>query len=353
MIKVAALTSGRHTPSSRFRVRQHIEPLREYGIVVREYVPRINKYAPIPGWPRSISHRYVLPLYAVWQLVKLSNRAPGLVGSWQAQVTWLERELLPFYSTLEGFLKRPLVFDVDDAIWVSNSRFTKTFIRAIARRADVVLAGNRYLAEWFVQYSQNVKIVHTAIDTDRFSPHGESGLNKDAFIIGWTGTAKNLRYLETLEDPLRRFLARYRDATLLVVADREPALPSLRSEQICFVEWTPTIEVDAVRRMSVGLMPLADDPWTRGKCSFKMLEYMSCEVPVIVSPVGMNADVLAMGDVGIAAKARDEWFEALVYFHQNRETARQCGRQGRAVAQQHFSRRVISAQLAEVFKQFH
>ena len=132
MIKVAALTAGRKVPSTRFRVRQHIDSLHKYGIEVREYMPVIDKYALLPGWPDKISYKYALPYLALWQGCKLTTRLPGLWGSWRNSITWLEREILPGYLTLEMSLKRPIVLDVDDSIWLSKP-FGRTAVARIAK----------------------------------------------------------------------------------------------------------------------------------------------------------------------------------------------------------------------------
>ena len=168
MIRVAALTSGKVVPSSRFRVRQHVEPLRALGFAVREYTPVIDKYAPLPAWPTGLSPRFAPQLYP-WQASKLIARLPGLVGSWRSDVTWLERELLPGRLTLEPLLRTPVVFDVDDAIWLS-SPVAPAVARAVAERSAMVVAGNDYLADWFSNFTSKVRVVPTAVDTDRFFP---------------------------------------------------------------------------------------------------------------------------------------------------------------------------------------
>src|SRR5215467_11802628 len=120
MLKIAALTSGRNAPSTRFRVRQHIESLRPFDIDVAEYCPAINKNRRLPGWCLQMGKPFNLPFYAALQTVKLSTRLPGLVGSWRSQITWLERLILPGFLTLETVLRKPFVFDVDDAIWLQR-----------------------------------------------------------------------------------------------------------------------------------------------------------------------------------------------------------------------------------------
>lgn len=353
MIKVAALTSGKLVPSTRFRVRQHIQDLNKLGIEVREYVPIINKYMPIPLWPKGLSPKYGLPFYGVWQGIKVVSRIPGLIGSWRNQITWLERQLLPGYLTLEPFLKNPLVFDVDDAIWHSRP-FGKSSVSAIAKKADIVVAGNNYLAEWFSKYSKDVRVIPTAVNTERFKPNPLKLKNKDQskrFVIGWIGSSGNLGYLEAIETALKRFLTNYRDSEILIIADRKPAFTSLPDNQVRYLSWSIDNEVKAVQQMDVGLMPLPDNEWTRGKCSFKMLQYMACGIPVVVSPVGMNSEVLALGQLGLPAVNQSDWYEALSYFYKNRDYINEYGRNGRLVVEKFFSQNVISNQIAKVFKE--
>jgi glycosyltransferase involved in cell wall biosynthesis len=348
MIEVAALTSGRSVPSSRFRVRQHIEPLRAAGLAVTEYVPRIDKYAAVPGVPARYPARLAPQLYA-WQGMKVAARLPGLVGSWRSAVTWLERELLPGRLTLEPMLRRPLVFDVDDAIWLASPRAAEAAAR-IAARAAVVVAGNGFLADWFSGHCDDVRIVPTAIDTERFRPASERHEGRSEFVVGWTGSAATLRYLEGIEGALARAMSTDLGMRLVVIADRRPALPSLPSGRWAFVRWTAESEAESLREFDVGLMPLEDSPWARGKCSFKMLQYMSTGIPVVVSPVGMNAEILGMGEVGLAAGSETEWVDALASLAAAPDSARRLGATGRRVVEEHFSRNGITARLAEILR---
>ena len=351
MISVAALTSGRSDPASRFRVRQHIDPLRDMGIDVREFIPCINKYAKTPYLPSRLVDGVGKPVWEVWQAVKLATRVPGIAGSWRSRVTWLQRPLLEPYFTLERALRRPLVLDVDDAIWLME-QCGESHVAAVARRADVVVAGNQFLAEWFGHYVRDVRVVPTGIDTERFAPRGDAGLRDRAhFIIGWTGSAGNVRYLQDIEGPISRFLGTYNDARLLVIADRMPIFHKISPSKITFVQWAREVEVAAVQEMDVGLMPLPDAIWSRGKCSFKMLQYMACGVPVIVSPVGMNKEILDLGEVGIAASMESEWMMALDHLRSLGDRGRSYGLRGRAIVEKWFSRHLIAQRLAEILRE--
>lgn len=348
MIRIAALTSGPTVPSTRFRVRQYVTPLQRYEVDVEEYSPKIDKYARVPGWPRGVNPLYIFPIYGLWQVAKLGTILPGVFGSFGHQVTWLERHLLPGYCSLEGFLKRPLVLDVDDSIWL-NPPFGRTAAAKTARRASVVIAGNRYLADWFSQYATDVRVVPTAIDTDRFRP-AEPSERGDKFTVGWTGISANLRYLYEIEKPLAKFLKHNTCAEILIVCNERPKFKIIPSERVRFLRWSSELEATAVREMQVGIMPLPDNEWTRGKCSFKMLQYMASGIPVVVSPVGMNLEIMAMGDVGYTAKNDTDWYDALTALVRNRGDLGRYRTVGCKIVREKFSRDVIAAELAKVFR---
>jgi glycosyltransferase involved in cell wall biosynthesis len=347
MVRVAAVTPGRNVPSARFRVRQYLGDLRPLGIEVEEYAPRVDKYARLPGWPESLSHIPAAPAFIVWQALKLACRGPGIVGSWRHQATWLQRDLLPGIPTLEPLLRSPLVFDVDDSVWLKQP-WGRTSAARIARRARLVIAGNDYVADWFADHAEDVRIVPTAIDCRRFRPAPCS--NRERFTVGWIGTASNFGYLETISGPLGRFLRDHPRARLLIVAERSPRL-ELPHAQVEYRPWSAASEVEAVQEMDVGLMPLIDEPWARGKCSFKMLQYMACKLPTVVSPIGSNRQVLALGESGIGALTAGDWYDALAHLYRDRGLRSRLGAVGRQVAEDHYDTTVVARRLAEILHQ--
>ncbi|MFQ5780559.1 MAG: glycosyltransferase family 4 protein [Nitrospiria bacterium] len=349
MIQVAALTSGKNIPSSRFRVRQHIAPLKRAGVEVREFTPIINKYGNCIGVPRSTFLKCLFsPIYVLWSGFELVARVRGVLGSWKAELTWLEREIFPGCLTLEPFLKRPYLFDVDDSIWL-NPPFGRSAMIRIARDAEVVLAGNRYLADWFSAYSKNVRIVPTAIDTERFIPRS---LSEDKatrrFVIGWTGKRNSFPFLYGIESFLGRFLKDH-DAELWIMANQAPQFQKIPADRVRYFPWSPSSEAAFVRKMDVGIMPLFSNDWCRGKCSFKMLQYMATGLPVVVSPVGMNEEILGMGQIGFPAKNEGDWYTALDDLYKDRSLGHRLGVAGREIAVRYFSRDVVSSRLAEIF----
>ncbi|MGA7615752.1 MAG: glycosyltransferase [Thermoanaerobaculia bacterium] len=269
-----------------------------------------------------------------------------MLGSQFADVTWLERELIPGRQSLERFLAKPLVFDVDDAIWLGGP-YAARGVERIARRSAVVLAGNSYIAGWLSQFAVNVEIVPTAVDTARFRP---SDARADGPLrIGWTGIASNLTYLYAIEQPLNRFLQET-GAEITIIAERPPEFRCIRTDRVRFVPWSTQNESDALREIDVGLMPLSFDEWARGKCSFKMLQYMASGIPVVVTDVGMNSDLLRMGEVGFGVRTEEEWLDALMALHVDRDLRLRLGRNGRALAVTRFDTAVIAARLLDLFR---
>jgi glycosyltransferase involved in cell wall biosynthesis len=354
-LRVAALTSGLRTPSSRFRIRQHIAPLAEQGILVREFRPLVdnnvdNILRPLrPKGTRIRNFPPIYPLYFGLLGLRLAARLPSVIASWRYDLTWLERGLCDGWPTLEQLLARPLVLDVDDAVWLAQPFGAKQMQRT-AEHADVVVVCNTYLAEWFRRFCSRVELVPTPVDGDIFFPIQKA--ENSSFIVGWTGTSANFRYLTAIVPALMKFLHHAPEARLRIVADRPPTDLDLPPERIEFVRWSEATEATSVQTMDVGIMPLTDDPWTRGKCAFKVIQYMACGLPVVASPVGMTAEVLGQGDVGLAARTEQQWLDALIFVYEQRERAKRLGAAGRTKFLERYSRSAATRQLAEIFKGF-
>ncbi len=331
-ITLAALTAGKNIPSSRFRMRQYIPRLAENGVVVQEHKPFSEKTCYFPG-----------PFKAM-------TKFGGLFRSRDADMVWICRGFVEGYETFERLLKRPRILDVDDAVWLRRpfGRFT---VPDIARAMDAVIAGNSYLADYFGKYCKEVHIVPTAIDLDRYTLRPESAHeSSETFVIGWTGSSSNFKYLDTIEPVLSRFIQEHDLAELMLIADRPWEYRLLPPEKVRFIRWSVEEEVRVLHSMTVGLMPLADDKWTRGKCAFKMLQYMAVGLPVIVSPVGMNRDVLEKGDVGLEAISPEQWYEALVSLYKDRSLGVKLGSEGRKVVEQFYNADIVARDLADIFK---
>jgi glycosyltransferase involved in cell wall biosynthesis len=338
-IRVTALTAGRHDPSRRFRVCQFIAPLARRGIEVAEYHPLFSKYTPAPV-PR---------LGFLWTTGKMLARVPGVAAARFGDITWLQRELIPGRLTLENLAGRKLLFDVDDAVWTEQRGDA---IERIISRCRGVIAGNEFLADYFRSRGARVWIVPTSIDTDKWKPAtSDEGRERAEWIVGWSGTASNLKYLYAIEEPLADFLNRHAEARLLVVSDVEPRFAKIPRSRWQFERWSPTVEVRQVQRMDVGLMPLAATDWERGKCGCKMLTYMAVAAPTVASPVGTSAEIMREGEVGIAATTGDDWYNALCRLFDDRALTSRLGAGGRQLVEARYSVSRHATTLAGIFRE--
>jgi glycosyltransferase involved in cell wall biosynthesis len=331
-ITVAALTGRINDPASFFRIRQHIPFLAQEGIRVYDYI--------------SSDYKWLLP-----SVLKVVARIPAVIASYKADIVWLSRGLVYGYEAFERLVKRPRVLDVDDAVWLNLplGRFTMPHI---ARGMDAIIAGNKFLADWFSQYCKNIHIVPTAVDLNRYHKRPISSAPKDNFVIGWTGMASTYKYLRLIERPLSRFLQDHPDAELLVIAEKKWDSRVIAPQRINFVRWSRDTEATALHSMSVGIMPLADELWSRGKCSFKMLQYMAVGLPVVVSPVGMNKEILEEGNIGFAANSENDWYEALDTLYKNATLQWEMGNNGRVVVEKHYSAHIIGKTLAGILRSY-
>jgi glycosyltransferase involved in cell wall biosynthesis len=349
-MNICALTSSRNAPASRFRIRQHIQPLRNLGVNVTEYCPRVGQSMPVPAQLARVRRRYLAPVAMLWAAGHALARTPAVVASRRADAVWIERTIVPGLDEVVHLLRQPRILDIDDAIWLEGvtGRSAATLVKGV----DAVIAGNQYLADWASQYCDAIHIVPTAVDCSQFLRTAGSQDRGERFVIGWTGSTPTLKYLESIQAALATVLRRIPGASLLVIADSRPKMPALESLPVRYVPWSPETEVEAVHDMDVGLMPLPDDEYTRGKCSFKLLQYMAAGLPVVASPVGMNRALLQTAEIGMAASDQSEWIDALLTLHQDQALRCRMGRIGRALVEKDFDVHVVSKALASVFAKF-
>jgi glycosyltransferase involved in cell wall biosynthesis len=249
--------------------------------------------------------------------------------------------------TLEPLTKKPRILDVDDAIWLYRNGSCAC---RLAKISDSVICGNSFLADYFSQWNPNIAILPTAVDTDRFLPLASKPFDDGAPdvrpTIGWSGGRGGFVDLQVAEKALQVVLRKHPRARLRVIADAAPRCLNLPVGQVEFVPWSPETEVQAIQGLDIGIMPLGDTLWNRGKCSYKMLLYMSCGVPVVVSPIGMNSEILNMGTVGAGASTTDDWVGALDQLLRNPQLAAAMGRRARDVVLQSYSINTLAPKLA-------
>ncbi|MGM9484169.1 glycosyltransferase family 4 protein [Roseateles sp. NT4] len=337
MKRLAALTQGANIPSSRFRIRQLLPAWQASGLDVQELVARPMAYPP-PGLLARLA----------WAPQVLANTTRRVLQSNAFDAVIVQRELVSTLPTVEGLIRRPLIADVDDAIWLYRQGRAA---RNLARHADAVVAGNGFIADYFASLGASVHIIPTGVDTTRFRPLAAPA-PRGYGVIGWSGTWGGYAYFEPLQQMLGALLRSHPDWKIRFVSDRPPQLPALPQAQVEYRPWSPTTEAELTADMDIGLMPLDDSPWSRGKCSYKMLLNMACGVPVVASAIGMNRDILAMADVGLGVQGANDWAPALEALMADAPRRQAMGQRGRSTVCEHFSLDAVCQRWLTVLQPF-
>jgi glycosyltransferase involved in cell wall biosynthesis len=236
------------------------------------------------------------------------------------------------------------LFDFDDAIWIhsvseANRRFgflknTKK-IPKLASLADTVLAGNEYLAAWARQHNSRVVVVPTTVDTERFVPVPREDDGKRPIVIGWVGSPSTLAHFATVVPALARVKERLGErVTFKVIGD-----PAYREPRLGIVgeRWNAATEVADVAQFDLGLMPLPDDEWAKGKCGLKGLQYMAMGIPALLSPVGVNPTLVTPGLDGFLPGSEGEWVATLTALVKDPALRRRVGEAGRKTVVERYS----------------
>jgi len=330
--------------SSRVRSYQYLPYLEAHGINV--------SVAPLLG------DTYIRNLYAGrpadWATVVASyyRRIRHLFESWRFDLVWIEYELLPWLPAwgefLLAFLRIPYVVDYDDAIFHRYDLHQDLLVRAslghkidaVMRRATLVIAGNYYLADRARQAgAKRVEILPTAVDLDRY--HLTPRSNKPVFSVGWIGSPVTIHYLASLQPALSKVCAGGK-TRLILVGSGPIELPGVPTEVRV---WSEETEVSSIRDFDVGVMPLPDDPWARGKCSYKLVQYLACALPAVASPVGMNRQIIKENVNGLLAATEEDWVCALTHLLDNPGLCETMGRAGRVTVEERYCLQVTAPRL--------
>ncbi len=280
-------------------------------------------------------------------------RIRALLGAGKHDLAVIQYELLPFVprgveAALRGY-RMPYVYDFDDAVFHVYDQHRSALVRAllggkipeVIAGASHVLAGSEYLAAFARRHNASVEMLPTVVDTERYRVR-DPARGDSPLTLGWIGSPSTATYLREAILPLRSFFDA-RNATLALVGSGPVELPGIPLE---IRDWSLDREVDDVRAFDVGLMPLPDTPWARGKCGFKLIQYMACGVPVIASPVGANRDIVEHGVNGYLARTPQEWLQALHALAKDPESRRAMGEAGRRKVEREYSLDYAAPRLA-------
>ncbi|MCX8022369.1 MAG: glycosyltransferase family 4 protein [Syntrophorhabdaceae bacterium] len=323
-MKVLFLIQGWQVAASRYRVLQYLPYLHAVGIKTD-----------VALYPASLG-----------EFMKLL----GIIGDYDTIFLQRKRFLRPFLDIFRLKAKR-VVFDFDDAIMFRNSKasspYSKTRLKRFAnmvKASDFVIAGNSFLKDQASKFTDRVVIIPTPIEDERYSMKDYT-IQKDNVAIGWIGDHGSIHYLEKMRPMFERLGKLYRHVELHIICDT-----FFDCEHIKVVKkrWSSETEVEDLKALDIGIMPLLDDLWSWGKCGLKILQYFGVGVPAVCTPVGINVDIVKDGVNGLYAKTEEEWIRALSFLIENPDKRKEMGIRGHEVVKTSFSVKACAPKLIDV-----
>ena len=329
-------------PSQRFRFEQYLDALTAHG-----HYYRLAPFISVATW--SILYQ---PGHAAKKvggiLAGFIRRLLLLFSVPTYDFVFVHREAAPvgppvFEWLITKVLGRKIIYDFDDAIWLANTSEANKVaagvkwhhkVADICRWAYKNSCGNTYLANYAGQFNPNTVVNPTTIDTVNLHNQVRDQTAPGRLVIGWTGTHSTLKYLDQVVPVLAKLEAEGLDFEFRVISNQPPAF-SLRS--LVFVRWQKDTEIADLLGFHVGLMPLKDDLWAQGKCAFKALQYMALGIPALVSPVGMNTEVVQHGQNGFVCATPIEWEASLRQLLADAALRQHLGKAARATIETRYS----------------
>jgi len=341
-------------PGQRYRIEQWAPSLAQFGVDVSFESFRCDELHELlcnPGhtWKKirlttkSLGRRLnTLKLLKDFDIIYVYNEA-ALIGP----------ALAEHYISLKGV---PFVFDFDDAIFLHYTYISPVnrYLRllkfpgktgAICRLASHVIVGNSYLADYASTYNKNVSIVPSTVDTQSYTID-PARRPSDPLVIGWTGSYSTIQYLDSLRTTLQQLAKRVR-FKLRVVGVANYSIEGVDVESF---PWSSETEVEDLRPIDIGIMPMPEDDWTRGKCGMKALQFMGLGIPTICSPVGVNSTIIRPNENGLLASTDSEWSEALMGLLGSETLREALGQAGRQTIEANYSKAVHAPRVYSILE---
>lgn len=329
------------SPSQRFRFEQYLDFLKQNGFDHHfSYAIKAGDDTILYGKGRYFRKLLIL-------LKNLRVRFNDWLSYDKYDIVFVQREAVMIGSTFfERRIKKSkakFIFDFDDSIWLmdtseGNRKFEwmknpEKTARNI-RYADMVFAGNAYLADYARHYNKNIRIIPTTIDTDVYKPQGRES-DPQKIVIGWSGSITTIKHFEFAIDFLKQIKAKYGNRVeIKVIGDGTYENVELGVKGL---PWIAAKELGDLNSFDIGIMPLPDDEWAKGKCGLKGLQYMALEIPTIMSPVGVNTEIIEQGKNGFLATGTKQWVECLEQLIESTSLRERMGKEARKTVEERYS----------------
>lgn len=344
----------KRSPSQRYRFEQYLPFLEKEGFHFT-YSYLLNEQDDLLFYSKGnlLSKVFIL-IKSFWIRIKDLRRFKNY------DILFIQREAsflgTAFFEKKAARSGAFFIFDFDDSIWLADTspgnkkwewiKKPEKIFETLSVSA-VVIAGNRYLADKAKPFNKNTQIIPTTIDTQVHFPKPELR-NKEILTIGWSGSISTVKHFELLIPVLLKIKDLYKDKIRFVLlGDENYSHPLLKVEAL---NWTEETEVDTLNSFDIGLMPLPDDDWSRGKCGLKGLSYMACAVPSIMTAIGVNTEIIKQGENGYLAQTDEEWISYLCLLIENKSLRDRIGLKGRETVIEHYSVEANKALYLKIFK---
>ena len=328
-------------PGQRFRFEQYFQYLEENGVQCElSYLisEEDDKYFYKQG---HVLDKISLLFRSLMKRYKETRRME------QYDAVYIAREVFflggPFFEKMIAKKDVKLFFDFDDAIWIhgvsKGNRLAGIFrnagkINKILTIADTVVSGNQFLADYASKFNDNIVIFPTTIDTNVYVKENNMA-QKDSILIGWSGSFSTIKHFEIIIPVLSRIKKRYGEKIQFkVIGDGNFECKDL---DIIGLPWRLDTEIEELSTFDIGVMPLPNDVWSKGKCGLKGLQYMSLGIPTLMSPVGVNSEIIDDGFNGYLPRNEDEWFVRISELVESKELRNDVGEKGRQTVEERYS----------------
>jgi len=355
-MKVLFLTqTGQGGASARYRVYQFLNYLKQKDIE-SSIVPAVSDYF-LERYYKSRSLFTKFEFYSSQVLKRLQD----IPKTRKFDIVFIQRDLIihiyPFIEKLISLFNRRIIFDFDDAIYLYppsknpgfffNLLWDRKKIERIIKLSKHVIVANGFLKKYAENFSKNVTVIPTSIDLGLYGPNNRLKDTNGKITIGWIGSQGTFGYLEKIFPVFIELAARY-EIELKVIGANGPRIDGVDT---CYRDWNINTEIEDIYSFDIGIMPLTDDEWSRGKSGTKLLQYMAAGVPAVASPVGANTEIIKDGINGFLAADEEQWKEKIIALIEEKELSNQMAKRARADVEKFYSIQANAPKLINVLEE--